>query len=202
MIYETLLGNDFFKLHPKLQERYRLPLNEEFFAKGTMDVIQTGPKIMRPIYNIFTRNQFLFPESGGNIPFTISNRSYLNENKLGAVYWERTFFFPNATRKFNATMTVDLDRNVVKDYLGDPAIFYSDLQFHVTKEGFLLIKSGNQRVISPFQEMRLPRKLTGRVTVLEGYDDKLNVFTIHVSIFNDVIGRMMQYAGTFSPSNG
>ena len=97
-------------------------------------------------------------------------------------------------------MTVDLERKVVKDYLGDPAIFYSDLQFHVTKEGFLLIKSGEQRVVGAGQEIRLPNKLTGRVTVMEGYDDKLGVYTIHVSIFNDVIGRMMQYAGTFSPS--
>ena len=201
MIYETLLGKEFSKLHPKLQARYRLPLNEEFFAVGTMEMIQSGPKLMRPIYHLFTHNQFLFPESGENIPFTISNRSYFNEDKHAEVYWERTFFFPNATRTFNATMTIDLERKVVKDYLGDPAIFYSDLQFHVTKEGFLLITSGEQRVVAPFREMRLPRKLMGRVTVMEGYDDKLDVYTIHVSIFNDVIGRMMQYAGTFSPSN-
>ena len=200
MIYETLLGKDFSKLHPMLQARYRLPINEEFFAVGTMDVIQSGPKIMRPIYHLFTHNQFLFPESGEHIPFTISNRSYLNESKLGEVSWERTFFFPNATRKFHATMTVELERKVVKDYLGDPAIFYSDLQFHVTEEGFLLIKSGEQRIVAPGREIRLPRKLTGRVTVMEGYDDRLGVYTIHVSIFNDVIGRVMQYAGTFSPS--
>ena len=200
MIYETLLGENFIKLHPKLQERYRLPLNEEFFATGIMHMIQSGPKLIRPVYKLFTRNHFLFPESGENIPFTISNRSYLNEGQQGEVYWERIFYFPNATRKFNATMTVDLERKVVKDYLGEPALFYSDLQFDVTVEGFLLIRSGKQRAVVGNYEIGLPKALTGRVTVTEGYDEKLNVYTIHVSIFNDFIGRMMQYAGTFSPS--
>ena len=200
MIYEVLLGENFSKLHPKLQERYRLPLNEEFFATGVMHSIQSGPKILQPVYKLFTRMQFLFPESGDNIPFSISNRSYLNELLQGEVYWERVFYFSNATRKFNAKMTVDLDRKVVKDYLGDPAIFYSDLEFRVTAEGFLLIQSGEQRVVIGRREMGLPKTLTGRVTVIEGYDEKLGVYTIHVSIFNDFIGRMMQYAGTFSPS--
>ena len=48
--------------------------------------------------------------------------------------------------------------------------------------------------------MGLPKIFAGRVTVIEGYDEKLDVYTIHVSIFNDFIGRMMQYAGTFLPS--
>lgn len=200
MIYEVLLGEHFSKLHPKLQERYRLPLNEEFFATGVMHSIQSGHKILHPVYKLFTRTKFLFPESGDNIPFSISNRSYLNELLQGEVYWERVFYFPNATRKFNAKMTVDLNRKVVKDYLGDPAIFYSDLEFRVTAEGFLLIQSGEQRVVIGRREMGLPKIFTGRVTVIEGYDEKLDVYTIHVSIFNDFIGRMMQYAGTFSPS--
>ena len=200
MIYETLLADKFKQLHPKLQERYQLPLNEEFFASGTMQVIKSGPKLLMPMYTLFTSNNFLFPESGEHIPFTLSNKSYINEDGLAEVYWERTFYFPKATRKFNATMTIDLERKVVKDYLGDPAIFYSDLQFDVTQDGFLLIRSSEQRVIIGRHEVGLPRILKGRVTVTEGYDDVRNQYTIHVSIFNDLIGRMMLYAGYFTPS--
>ena len=200
MIYETLLAQDFKRLHPKLQERYRLPVNEEFFAVGTMQIIQSGPKWLRPMYTLFTKNKFLFPESGEYIPFTISNKSYLNTDGHGEVYWERTFYFPHTTRKFNAKMTVDLERRVVKDYLGDPAIFYSDLQFDVTRDGFLLIRSRGQRVVIGRNEFGLPHALTGRVTVTEGYDETREAFTIHVSIFNDLIGRMMLYAGYFTPS--
>lgn len=200
MIYETLLAEDFERLHPKLQERYRLPLQEPFYAKGTMHVIRSGPPLLRPMYLLFTKNRFLFPEDGEMIPFTISNTCQINNQNTAEVYWERTFFFPNATRQFNANMTVDLERQIVKDYLGDPALFYSDLKFDVTRDGFLMIRSESQRVVLGEKELALPKKLTGRVVVTEGYDDALDVYTIHVSIFNDLFGRMMMYAGQFTPS--
>ncbi|MFF5997096.1 DUF4166 domain-containing protein [Lysinibacillus sp. KU-BSD001] len=199
MIYETLLADDFQRLHPKLQERYRLPLQEPFYAEGTMHVIRSGPSILRPMYGLFTKNRFLFPEDGEMIPFTIANTCHMNNENEAEVYWERTFFFPNAVRKFNATMTVDLDRQIVKDYLGDPALFYSDLKFDVTKDRFLMIRSEQQRIVVGQKELPLPKKLMGRVVVTEGYDDALDVYTIHVSIFNDFIGRMMMYAGQFTP---
>ena len=91
--------------------------------------------------------------------------------------------------------------NIVKDYLGDPALFYSDLQFDVTKDGELLIRSQQQRLLIGTKELSLPRKLTGRVVVTEGYNDSKNVYTIHVSIYNDIFGRMMMYAGEFTPSS-
>ena len=200
MIYETLLAEDFQRLHPKLQERYRLPLQEPFHAAGTMQVIRSGPVYLRGMYELFTKNRFLFPESGEMVPFTISNVSRINEEQQAEVYWERTFYFPNATRQFNAKMTVDLDRRIVKDYLGDPSLFYSDLQFDVTKDGFLMIRSQQQRLVVGKKELSLPALLTGRVVVTEGYDDELEVYTIHVSIFNDMVGRMMMYAGQFAPS--
>ncbi len=200
MIYETLLAEDFQRLHPKLQERYLLPLHEPFHAAGTMQVIRSGPAYLRGMYALFTKNRFLFPESGKMVPFTISNVSRINEEQQAEVYWERTFYFPNATRQFNAKMTVDLDRRIVKDYLGDPSLFYSDLQFDVTKDGFLMIRSQQQRLVLGKKELSLPALLTGRVVVTEGYDDELEVYTIHVSIFNDMVGRMMMYAGQFTPS--
>lgn len=200
MIYETLLGADFERLHPKLQQRYHLSLDEPFHAAGTMQVIHSGPAYLRPMYLLFTKNRFLFPESGEMVPFTIANTCHINDQQA-EVYWERTFHFPNATRQFNARMTVDLERKIVKDYLGDPSLFYSDLQFDVTKDGFLMIRSQEQRVVLGKKELSLPTMLTGRVVVTEGYDDALGVYTIHVSIFNDVIGRMMMYAGKFTQSH-
>lgn len=199
MIYETLLAKDFNRLHPKLQERYRLPLGQPFYAKGTMQVIHSGPRFLRPMYTLFTKTDFLFPESGEKIPFTITNTTRMNNEKEAEVFWERTFFFGQATRKFNATMTVDLDRQIVKDYLGNPALFYSDLKLDVTEDGFLMIRSAEQRAVIGKKELALPKRLSGRVVVTEGYDDVLDVYTIHVSIYNDLIGRMMMYAGQFTP---
>lgn len=196
MIYKQLLRERFQQLHPKLQQRYELPIDAEFFARGTMERMTTNERL-RPLYALFAKQRFLFPESGDNIPFTISNRSYMNARGDQTVYWARTFYFPHVTRQFNATMTLDARCNVIQDDLGDPSLFYSDLQLDVTRDGMLLIRSVNQRCVG----LPLPKWLTGRVTVLEGYDDVRDVYTIDVSIYNDVFGRMMSYAGTFTPSS-
>lgn len=196
-IYSTLLGEDFQKLHPKLQHRYALPLDQEFYAEGVMSEIQNGNKLLLSFYHFAAKLNFLFPESGKDIPFTIVNKCHINKAGEAEVKWERTFFFPEVTRKFNAKMTVDLERRLVKDYLGDVPLFYSDLLFDVTEDGFLMITSGAQNVVLGKREVSIPKLLQGRVTVIEGYDDKKDVYTIHVSICNSLLGRIMMYAGEF-----
>ncbi|WKA56572.1 DUF4166 domain-containing protein [Planococcus shixiaomingii] len=200
-IYSTLLAEKFQKLHPKLQHRYALPLNQTFYAKGVMHQIENGGKLLSPFYHFASKLNFLFPESGENIPFTIANRCLLNQDGEAQVSWERTFFFPKAVRKFNAKMTIDLERQLVKDSLGDVPLFYSDLQFEVTKEGFLMITSGTQKLVLGKRELLIPNLFQGRVSVLEGYDEVKEVYTIHVSIYNSLIGRIMMYAGEFTESD-
>lgn len=199
MIYEKLLGESFQRLHPKLQERYGLPLNEPFQATGMMQTIETGSKLLHPFYRLATKFHFLFPESGRNVPFTLRNVCKQMDNGDYEVEWERAFYFGDKVRRFDALMTVDTERHIVKDYLGTPALFYSDLHFSVTKEGRLLIRSGLQRFVAKKFEMKIPPCLEGRVIVEEGYDDALQVYTIHVSIMNPLVGRLMLYAGQFTP---
>ncbi|GLC88889.1 DUF4166 domain-containing protein [Lysinibacillus piscis] len=196
-IYQTLLGADFDRLHPKLQQRYALPLDTAFVATGVMQTIQSGAVWMRPFYYLAAYMRFLFPESGTNIPFTIRNTCHALPNGELEVLWERTFYFPQQTRYFDARMTIDPVKKVVKDYLGSPALFYADLHFAVTQEGRLVIRSGLQR----FGKVRIPKWLEGRVTVEEGYDDQKEVFTIHVFIHNPLLGRLMMYAGEFTPQS-
>lgn len=197
-IYQTLLGIDFLKLHPKLQERYALPIGEPFYAMGTMSKIETGAKWLTPLLKLATRWQFLFPENGRDVPFTIKNSSRILPNGEAEVYWERTFYFEDVTRHFNAFMTIDAERRVVKDYLGEPSLFYSDLKFDVSSEGRLLIRSGLQRVVVGQVELPIPRLLEGAVSVEEGYDDVRDVFTIQVYIHNLIVGRLMAYEGEFT----
>ncbi|EIM07027.1 hypothetical protein A1A1_07604 [Planococcus antarcticus DSM 14505] len=199
-IYSTLLGKKFEQLHPKLQYRYALPLDQTFYAEGKMQQIQTGSKLLFPLYLLASKLNFLFPESGENIPFTIANRCRINQEGEAEVSWERSFFFPESVRKFNAKMTLDLEKRLVKDFLGDVPLFYSDLLFDVTKEGFLMITSGTQKVVVGKKELTIPKIFKGRVFVLEGYDEVKDVYTIHVSIYNSLIGRIMRYAGEFTES--
>ncbi|MGN4127938.1 DUF4166 domain-containing protein [Lysinibacillus sphaericus] len=197
-IYQTLLGDDFKRLHPMLQQRYTLPIDRPFFATGVMHKIESGAKWMRPFYTLATRTRFLFPESGEDIPFSIRNTCRVLPSGELEVLWERSFYFGKKTRYFDARMTIDPVRKIVRDYLGSPALFYSDLHFAVTKEGQLVIRSGVQRFVLSNIECPIPKTLEGRVIVEEGFDEKRNVFTIHVSIHNPLFGRLMMYAGEFT----
>lgn len=197
-IYQAILGEEFTKLHPKLQERYTLPVDQPFYATGVMHKIESGAKWLRPFYTLATKTKFLFPESGENFPFSICNTCRTLPSGELEVLWERAFHFSKRTRYFHARMTVDLVHKIVKDYLGEPALFYSDLHFAVTREGRLVIRSGFQRLVLSKIECALPKFLQGHVVVEEGFDDTRNVFTIHVSIHNPLIGRLMMYAGEFT----
>lgn len=196
-IYQELLGIDFERLHPNLQARYALPLGRPFHGVGTMSKIETGAKWLKPFLTLATHWKFLFPESGKDVPFKIKNTSRLLPTGETEIYWERTFYFENVTRHFNAFMTIDPKRSVVKDYLGEPSLFYSDLKFEVTPEGRLRISSGSQRFLVGNLEIPIPRMLEGVVIVEEGYDDSREVFTIQVDVSNRIVGRLMAYEGEF-----
>jgi len=196
-IYQELLGEDFQRLHPNLQARYALPIGKPFHGVGTMSKVETGATWLKPFLKLAIRWQFLFPENGKDVPFTIKNTCRSLSTGEAEIYWERTFYFEEVTRYFNAFMTIDTKRSIVKDYLGEPSLFYSDLKFAVTPEGRLHISSGSQRIVVGNLEIPIPRLLEGVVTVEEGYDDAREVFTIQVDINNRIVGRLMAYEGEF-----
>ncbi|SDK37920.1 DUF4166 domain-containing protein [Sediminibacillus albus] len=196
-IYQNILQEDFQKLHPKLQERYALQIGKPFHGKGTMSKIERGPSWLTPFLKLAVRWKLLFPESGQDVPFTIKNTSRTLSGGDVEIYWERSFYFDKVTRYFNAFMTIDAKREFVKDYLGEPNLFYSDLKFRVSPEGRMCIRSGCQRIILGKREIPIPSFLQADVTVEEGYDDAKNTFTIKVDIQNKIVGRVMTYEGEF-----
>ncbi|MEI4770422.1 DUF4166 domain-containing protein [Psychrobacillus sp. FJAT-51614] len=200
-IYKHILGDQFYKLHPMLQKRYKLSVGKKFKATGVMKKISGGPKWMYPFFLLGTRWKFLFPEHGLNIPFTIVNTSLIGPNKENQVHWERTFYFKNNKRYFNALMSLDPANNSVKDYLGEPSIFYSDLVFFVTEEGRMLIESREQRIVIGNIEVPLPRIFQGIVHVTEYYIEEKDVFSIHVLIKNPLIGTLFEYEGEFQTND-
>ena len=189
MIYQSLLGNQFEQLHPKLQHRYTMP----FYAKGIMHEIQTGSALLQPVYQFGKHMNFLFPESGKNIPFTLKN-TWDGES---TVRFERTFYFPTATRTFTTAMHVNLANRTARDYLGDPAIVSADLEFSITKDGSLITKSGAQKIVAGPAEIPLFSFLEGRGSAVESYDEQKQLYTIEIATYNALVGKIVSYIGEF-----
>lgn len=197
-IYKQVMGSDFKRLHPMLQQRYDLQEGTVLRASGIMKEIHGGPKWLYPLFWIGIRWKLLFPEHGKNIPFTIQNRAFVGDYGVSQVYWERIFHFGKKKRYFNALMSLDAKRKIIQDYLGEPHLVYSDLAFHVDDDGFLTIESLGQRIVLGKIEIPLPRLFQGLATVREKYDEEQRLFHIDVTVRNPLIGKVFAYEGTFA----
>ena len=189
MIYQTLLGKQFEQLHPKLQHRYTMP----FYAKGVMHEIQTGSPFIKPVYLLGKYVNFLFPENGKNIPFTLKN----TWDGKDTVIFERTFYFPAATRTFTTAMHVNLNNLTARDYLGKPTIVSADLEFFTTKDGGLITKSGAQKLVAGPVEIPLPSILEGRGSAVECFNEQKQMYTIEIATYNPLFGKIVSYIGEF-----
>ncbi|MCG7335911.1 DUF4166 domain-containing protein [Sporosarcina sp. ACRSM] len=197
-IYKQVMGEDFNRLHPMLQQRYDLPEGTVFSASGIMKEIHGGPKWLYPLFRIGIYWKLLFPEHGKNIPFTIQNRAFVGNRGESQVHWERIFHFGQKRRYFNALMSLNAERQIIQDYLGEPHLVYSDLAFHVDADGFLTIESLEQRLVLGKLEIPLPRLFQGLATVQEKYDDVRRLYQIYVTVRNPLIGTVFAYEGTFA----
>jgi len=166
-----------------------------------MKEIKSGPKWLYFIFWFGVRWKLLFPEQGKNIPFTIKNSALVGSKGEDQVHWERIFYFGKKKRYFNALMSVDKKRHVIRDYLGEPQLLYSDLIFIVNDEGHLIIRSSRQKLVLGKFEIPLPKVFQGLATVIEKYDEKLETYQIHVAVRNQLIGTVFSYKGEFVPDD-
>lgn len=197
MIYERLLGKQFERLHPKLQHRYALPLHKPFYAEGTMHNIEQGIILFKPFFHLTKHFEFLFPEAGDSIPFTLKNTYTLNEQGEHIIMFERKFYFENTTRSFYSAMCFDLENNRALDTFGKPALISANLGFKVTQDGSLITKSGTQNLLVPRMAIPLPRTLSTHGQSIDGYDEQRKAFTIEVTNYNPLVGRIVNYLGEY-----
>ena len=101
-IYHRALGEDFERLHPRMQDR-----------EGTMDEVWLGRFYTMPFLLLGSWRRIMFPASGRDVPFTISNYAYRDVFGRETVTWLRCFHLPARTRKFDATMIYSEKRHAV-----------------------------------------------------------------------------------------
>ena len=142
-----------------------------------------------------------FSERGEEIPFTIQNIAERDEYGQELVRWNRTFYFHNKKRYFNAVMQFDENENEIVDYFGEPHLLVSTLHFHIDELGAMHISSKKQWFYMFGRKMPLPKFLYGEAKIVESYDETLQCFRIHVQVRNPLIGSLFSYKGTFVERN-
>lgn len=198
-IYEQVLGDDFRRLHPKLQEKFGLTseMNRLAVSSGVMEEMTGGHPLLRPMFMLGARKHILFPERGKEIPFVLKNYAYRDEEGKECYAWERTFSFPENERRFDATMVYDEQKHCIVDYFGTERDFVSELDFEVLDGGGLRIISRKQYVILFGIRLPLPPLLQGHAVIDERYEESRDCIRIHVNVRNPLAGTLIHYRGSF-----
>lgn len=197
-IYEQVMGEEFQRLHPKIQERFGFDSQsrKRAIGRGTMERVWHGKFYTIPFLMLGTWRNIMFPEQGANVPFTIQNWAYQDSMGRETVTWLRTFKLKKS-RRFDAYMVVDPERNLIVDYLGNHQHLAVDIHLSVADNGGLQLTSGEQRFYEGIVGFRFPMAFSGIATVCEWYDDEIQKYRIKVDVRNKVWGFLFGYEGTF-----
>jgi hypothetical protein len=197
-IYATVLGDEFQRLHPKIQERFGFDStsNKRAIGRGVMERVWHGKFYTLPFLMVGTWRNIMFPEQGENVPFTIENWAYVDNLGRETVTELRTFQL-GRERRFDAYMVRDPRTNKVVDYMGTHQHLAVDLHLSVAENGGLIIESGEQRFYAGPIAFKFPMLFSGRAFVYVCFDDEIARYRIEVEVRNRVWGPLFGFVGTF-----
>jgi hypothetical protein len=197
-IYQRVLGTDFDRLHPRIQERFALTSTggRAAIGRGTMDTVWRGRFYTLPFLYVGTWRNIMFPEHGQDVPFEIENWAYRDSLGRETVTWLRTFH-TDRTRRFDAYMIYSETRGRIVDYLGTHQHLAVDLDLSVDRRGGLRLRSGEQRFYEAFLAFRFPLFFSGVADVCEWFDDSTGRYQIEVAVTNRTWGPLFGYRGAF-----
>lgn len=197
-IYATVLGEEFQRLHPKIQERFGFDSTsgKRAIGRGVMDRVWRGRFYTVPFLIVGTWRNIMFPEQGENVPFTIENWAYVDSLGRETVTELRTFKL-GKERRFDAYMVRDPRRNQVVDLMGTHQHLAVDLHLSVAENGGLRIVSGEQRFYEGPIAFKFPMLFSGNAHVYVWFDDEIGRYRIEVEVKNKRWGPLFGFSGTF-----
>ena len=199
-IYQEALGDDFDRLHPRMQERFGFSSRDGIahIGRGVMHRIERHSRIAAPFLRLLARRNILFPDTGTDVEFSVANYAYVDSFGRETVTWHRTFGFPKRTRVFDATMIYNRRLGTIVDYLGTHQQIAADLHCWVDDDGGMNFTSTEQRLFGRWFSGRIPDWMTGAANVREWWDDTIEAYRIDVHVTNPLLGTIVRYQGTFN----
>ncbi len=197
-IYQRVLGAEFDRLHPRIQERFALTstCGRAAIGRGVMDEVWRGRFYTLPFLFVGTWRNIMFPERGHDVPFELENWAYRDSFGRETVTWLRTFH-THRNRRFDAYMIYSEARGRIVDYLGTHQHLAVDLDLSVDGRGGLRIRSGEQRFYEGRLAFRFPLIFSGVADVCEWFDDSTGRYKIEVAVTNRTWGPLFGYRGSF-----
>ncbi len=205
-IYEQVLGQDFHRLQPEVQDYFSLEPGSGRYGVGTgvFEVAGCPQPWLRPLLKLSTGEEAFFPEYGAGIPFRIENHAHLDPFGRSSLTARREVHFPGVTRLFQDTTSLHMtdgrstlvDYTLV-DYVGKYRRLVTDLAVSVTPDGMLRGVSRASRLLAGKFRLPLPARLDARAYAQQWWDTDSGKHRIQVKVIQPQLGVVLVYAGSF-----
>lgn len=167
------------------------------FLVGTMDRVWHRYRWLTPILWLLAQANTLFPETGRNVPATMTVRSYRDRRCQPWQSWQRTFTFVQRRRHFDARMTVDLVHGRAVEHTGPGGLLEVPWRIDL-REDRLQIDALSVALRLGSLRLRLPDVCCVRVRAIETADPAHpNQIQIDLSLTHPWLGPVFGYDGTF-----
>ncbi|WP_225335925.1 DUF4166 domain-containing protein [Halomicrobium urmianum] len=196
-VYERVLGDAADDLHPEVCDRYALEPDDDVatVGRGRMD-IERGTLALPALYPMPVRN-LLFPESGRDVPFSVTTAAWRDEAGHEALSTRREFEFPEQTRRFDSVTVWDAAAERLLDFLGTGGHVVAEMHPRVD-DGALVVESGRQWLRVGDRYVRTPGPMGVDVEVRDRYVEREDHFRVDATVDSALVGRVLSYRGTFT----
>ena len=142
--------------------------------------------------------QLLVTAHERDVPFRIENRPAPSPDGRVELRAERWFRFSSGEQRFVDVLRVGSAPGTLRNLLGAARRVELELRCDVTPRGHLRMRSERAWLRAGRLRLPLPRPLSVRAEVEDGYDETAGRHTIRASVRNPIVGLVMEYRGWFS----
>jgi hypothetical protein len=195
-IYQEVLGRDFDRLQPELQEYFGLHAGSGMSGTGTgeFDVAGCPAWFARPAFRLTALDHAFFPEYGTRVPFTIANYPHTDPFGRPSLTARRVLRFTTAERVFEDTTSLQDGRLI--DYVGSRRRMATALACSVTAEGRMRMVSSQTRIFAGLR-LALPDAVGASAYMEQEWDEPSQRFRIQTRVVHRQLGTLLVYAGSF-----
>lgn len=196
-VYGRALGSDADALHSNVRERYGIGADDERACVGEGTMTITHGRLFLPALVAMPVENLLFPETGEDVPFTVTTVGHHLPAGHQALTTRRAFDFGRTRRTFDSLTVWDGERERLFDFLGTHGLLASELHPRV-EDGALVVEGGRQWARVGERYLPLPKALAADVEVRDRYDEADDAFHVDATVTNELFGEIVRYRGTFT----
>lgn len=198
-VFLRALGDAASRLRPEVHEYVAGPPagSRSGVGRGVFEIAGSPYRRIAGLLRIVSGPDVALDAYERDVPFEIVNRLAADGSRprLDA---ERSFRFRRGPRRFVDTLQVGRIPGTLVNTPGTDGRVELLLDCSVTADGNLMMQSRAARVRIGRRRIRLPKLVSVKVTVIDGWSPEHEHRTVDVSVRNPVLGTVLRYRGWFT----